>query len=53
MPLPYPMNNFWFVELIIKVLAASHLTQNHRRQGIETVLTANYLLGITDRGDLI
>ena len=43
MPLPYPMNNFWFVELIIKVLAASHLTQNHRRQGIETVLTANYL----------
>lgn len=53
MPLPYPMDNFGFVELIIKVFEASPLTQNHKRHGIETVLAANYLLGKTDCGDPI
>lgn len=53
MLLPYPMDNFGFVELIIKVFEASPLTQNHKRHGIETVLAANYLLGKTDCGDPI
>lgn len=50
MPFPYPMDNFGFVELIIKVFEANPLTQNHKRHGIETVLAANYLLGKTDCG---
>lgn len=50
MPFPYPMDNFGFVELIIKVFEANPLTQNHKRHGIVTVLAANYLLGKTDCG---
>lgn len=53
MSLPYPMDNFGLVELVIKVFAASLLTQNHKRHGIEKILAANYLLGITDCNDLI
>jgi hypothetical protein len=50
MPFPYPMDNFGFVELIIKVFEVNPLTQNHKQHGIKTVLAANYLLGKTDCG---
>lgn len=43
--LPYPMVDFGFDELIIKVSAASPLTQNQKQHDIETVSAANYLLG--------
>lgn len=42
---PYPMVDFGFDELIIKVSAASPLTQNQKQHDIETVFAANYLLG--------
>lgn len=48
-PLPYSMNGRDAIELVCKVLATSPLTQNHKRHGIETVLTANNLLWKTNR----
>lgn len=45
MSLPYPMVDFGFDELIIKVSAAIPLTQNQKLHDIETVSAANYLLG--------
>jgi len=47
------MNGCETVELFFKVFAAQLLTQNHKRNDIETLVAANYLLGKTNRNELI
>lgn len=49
--LPYSMNGCETVELFFKVFAAQLLTQNHKRNDIETLVAANYLLGKTNRNE--
>ena len=51
--LPYSMNGCETAELFFKVFAAQLLTQNHKRNDIETLVAANYLLGKTNRNELI
>lgn len=51
--LPYSMSGCETVELFFKVFAAQLLTQNHKRNDIETLVAANYLLGKTNRNELI
>lgn len=47
--LPYSMNGCEIVELFFKMFAARLLTHNHKRNDIETLVAANYLLGKTNR----